>query len=207
MVRRGTFLRRNLLRAAKGGLGLCVASTFFTLVGYPASVNGASMCPTLNDPGPRQPNASCDVMHWFRQSLPTFLTDDWIWISCLAARKFLRGDAPAPLPRGLVIVFTSPKNPAESVIKRVIAREDDVIRNGGRTIVIPKGHCWVEGDNAASSLDSRKYGSISVGLIFGVATHIIMPFRRIRALDSHEPPHNQSTILVHRQEQQKETKS
>jgi len=206
MARR-TFLRRTLLRAGKGCVGLCVANTFFTLVGYPASVNGASMCPTLNDPEPRRAAVSCDVMHRFRQSLPTFLTDDWIWISCLAARKFIKGDAPAPLPRGLVIVFTSPKNPAESIIKRVIAREDDVIRNAGRTIVIPKGHCWVEGDNATSSVDSRKYGSISVGLIIGVATHIIFPIRRIRALDSNEPVYNQSTVLVHKHEKHTGTKS
>ena len=30
-----------------------------------------------------------------------------------------------------------------------------------RTIQIPKGHCWVEGDNARLSQDSRYYGPVS----------------------------------------------
>jgi len=33
--------------------------------------------------------------------------------------------------------------------------------------IIPKGHCWVEGDNIKTSADSSTYGSIPVGLIFG----------------------------------------
>jgi len=34
-------------------------------------------------------------------------------------------------------------------------------------IGVPKGHCWVEGDNTKISADSSSYGPISTGLIFG----------------------------------------
>ena len=39
--------------------------------------------------------------------------------------------------------------------------EDDIIRNDKysfREVAIPKGYCWVEGDNTAASSDSIKYG-------------------------------------------------
>jgi len=176
--------------------GVCVCNSFTCLVGYPASVSGCSMQPTLNPPDALKADASCDVMHKMRQTLPTFVTDDWVWINCMAARKITREGA-AHLNRGLVIVFVSPKDPSEFVIKRVIAKENDVIRNAGRTLVIPKGHCWVEGDNASKSIDSRRYGPISVGLITGVASHIISPFRRIRALDSSAGVKNKSTVILH----------
>ena len=35
-----------------------------------------------------------------------------------------------------------------------ISSTEDVIR-------VPEGHCWVEGDNKASSLDSRTFGPVS----------------------------------------------
>ena len=34
-----------------------------------------------------------------------------------------------------------------------------------RTIQIPKGHCWVEGDNARLSQDSRYYGPVSTSTL------------------------------------------
>lgn len=119
------------MRACRACVGLaagfCVCNTFTCLVGYPASVSGQSMQPTLNDPDDRAADTSCDVMHKVRQSLPTFLTDDWVWINCMAARKITGGGA-ARLNRGLVIVFVSPKDPTEFVIKRVIAKENVSIK-------------------------------------------------------------------------------
>ena len=50
-------------------------------------------------------------------------------------------------------------------------------------VVIPAGHCWVEGDNKETSIDSRRYGPVSVGLIFAKVTWVIYPFHRIRQLD------------------------
>ena len=55
--------------------------------------------------------------------------------------------------------------------------------NGG-VVIIPAGHCWVEGDNQELSVDSRKYGPVSYGLIFAKVTSVIYPIHRIRRLDT-----------------------
>jgi inner membrane protease subunit 1 len=34
-------------------------------------------------------------------------------------------------------------------------------------VVVPKGHIWVSGDNAADSRDSRLYGPVPMALIHG----------------------------------------
>lgn len=52
------------------------------------------------------------------------------------------------------------------MIKRLVAVEGDVVENPKsptRETVIPKGYCWVEGDNRKNSLDSRVYGPINIG--------------------------------------------
>jgi len=146
----------------------CSVYTFINLVGYPASVNGKSMQPTLN-PGHAR------LGYW---------QQDWVWVSCRRSRI-------ASMMRGDLLVYTSPKDPEEYLIKRLIAGEGDVIRTEGRysqaVVRIPPGHVWVEGDNWANSVDSNKYGTVPKGLVSGVATHIIWPPARAQALDQHVP--------------------
>lgn len=69
---------------------------------------------------------------------------------------------------------------------------------GGDVVVIPAGHCWVEGDNQEVSVDSRKYGPVSYGLIFGKANWVIYPFHRIRKLTSLSSPQDfsESTRVI-----------
>ena len=66
--------------------------------------------------------------------------------------------------RGDLLVYTSPKDPEEYLIKRLIAAEGDVIRTEGRysqaVVRVPPGHVWVEGDNWDNSVDSNKYGTV-----------------------------------------------
>ncbi len=64
----------------------------------------------------------------------------------------------------LVATFcSSPSNHKEKLIKRIIALPGDWI--GTNTLYdvlkVPEGRCWVEGDNSASSMDSRSFGSVS----------------------------------------------
>jgi len=52
-----------------------------------------------------------------------------------------------------------------------------------------QGRCWVEGDNAAESLDSQSaYGPVHLGLLEGRVTHIVWPPRRFRRVESRCPP-------------------
>ena len=63
----------------------------------------------------------------------------------------------------IIVIFHlfSYKDPQRHIIKRIIGLEGDIIRNDKysfREVPIPKGYCWVEGDNPAASSDSIKYG-------------------------------------------------
>jgi len=147
-------------------LGYCVGFTFIGLVGYPASVNGRSMQPTLN------PLATAGS-NWLEM--------DWVWVNCWRARKYA-------LNRGDLVVYNSPKDPQEYLIKRLVADEGDTVKTEGRYckpfVRIPQGHIWVEGDNWGNSVDSNNYGPVAKGLVSGVATNIIWPPSRIQKLPS-----------------------
>ncbi|XP_003739129.1 mitochondrial inner membrane protease subunit 2 [Galendromus occidentalis] len=94
------------------------------------------------------------------------------------------------IKRGDVIVFISPRDPSELLIKRVIGLQGDTIRTfkGNELVHIPSGHIWVEGDNHRVSYDSNDFGPISIGLTVAKATHILWPPRRISPIESAEAP-------------------
>ena len=71
----------------------------------------------------------------------------------------------------IVIFHLFYKDPQRHIIKRIIGLEDDIIRNDKysfREVAIPKGYCWVEGDNTAASSDSIKYGPSKIKPIFTI---------------------------------------
>ncbi|XP_059665062.1 mitochondrial ATP-independent inner membrane protease subunit 1a-like [Cornus florida] len=76
---------------------------------------------------------------------------------------------------GDVVLIRSPENPRKIVTKRVTAMEGDSVSyvldpNFGdrcETVVVPKGHIWVEGDNSYASRDSRIFGAVPYGLLQG----------------------------------------
>lgn len=57
----------------------------------------------------------------------------------------------------------SPRDHRQLIVKRLIALPGDWIQIPEMQEIrqIPQGHCWIEGDNAALSLDSRSYGPVS----------------------------------------------
>ncbi|XP_047083581.1 mitochondrial inner membrane protease subunit 2-like [Lolium rigidum] len=70
-----------------------------------------------------------------------------------------------------------PSDHKKDFVKRLIALPGEWIRIpvSQKIIKVPAGHCWVEGDNADRSWDSRSFGPIPLGLIKGRVTHIIWP--------------------------------
>ncbi|GMY25485.1 mitochondrial inner membrane protease subunit 2 [Fagus crenata] len=149
-----------------GLIGLTVSDRYASIV----PVRGASMSPTFN------PQAD------------TFM-DDHVLVEkfCLDNYKFSHGD---------VVVFCSPINHKEKLIKRIIALPGDWI--GTNTLYdvlkVPEGRCWVEGDNSASSMDSRSFGSIPLGLIQGRVTHVLWPPQRIGVVERRYPQERVSSF-------------
>lgn len=126
-------------------VGYCLVETFGNFVGWPASINGKSMQPTL---------LGCQDVHSDSWSWRQYMSE-WVWVNCWRAKT-------DNINRGDIIVYISPKNPNELLIKRVIALEGDVVDLDTDScypltrLRIPSGHIWVHGDNRAISVDSNK---------------------------------------------------
>ncbi len=100
--------------------------------------------------------------------------------------------------RGEVVVFQSPRNPSELVVKRVIATPGDLVGTtargevtiGGKLLaeryvragmtsgtiplqIVPSGCYFVMGDNRRDSLDSRSWGVLPGNLIVGRARLVL----------------------------------
>ena len=61
---------------------------------------------------------------------------------------------------------------------------------------VPEGRCWVEGDNAAESLDSRSaYGPVHLGLLEGRVLCVVWPPSRLGRVEARPPPPER---LLHR---------
>jgi len=101
-----------------------------------------------------------------------------------------------PFHRGDVVTLVNPKDPSETLIKRLIAFENDRVTYGKYDEVkdIPKGHVWVEGDNQnrntnpnkpyCNSLDSNVFGPVPAGLIKAKAIRVVYPkWRRIERIE------------------------
>ena len=142
----------NFLRGAAVVAGYVVNGYFCfkgvtSSVGTINSISGKSMQPTLN------PSMVCkaEEMSWSQQ----WIESDWVWVNCWRAMQH-------KVERGDLIVYVSPKNPEELLIKRVIATEGDIVETNGSgdyplpRVRIPSGHVWVQGDNRAVSVDSNK---------------------------------------------------
>ncbi|XP_035543954.1 mitochondrial inner membrane protease subunit 1-like isoform X1 [Juglans regia] len=103
--------------------------------------------------------------------LPTFnLTGDLF----LAERLSTRFDKVRP---GDVVLVRSPEDPRKLIVKRLLGMEGDSVtyvvdpKNSSRcdTVVVPKGHVWIEGDNIYASRDSRQVGPVPYSLLEGKA--------------------------------------
>jgi signal peptidase I len=106
------------------------------------------------------------------------------------------------IERGDVVVFHYPRDPEKSYIKRVIALPGDSLRidrgevwvNGKHLtetyvpeeyrdtkslaeMVVPLGTYYMMGDHRSISSDSREFGPVDRGLIYGKAVFVYWPTR------------------------------
>lgn len=123
-----------------------------------SKVDGSSMRPTLN-PSDLDPH-------------------DWVVLKKFKPTSNLKVND--------IVLLKSPFDPSKILCKRVKALSLDTIKcdankdansNDNSTMLIPRGHVWVEGDNI-HSVDSRNFGPISEGLIVGKVLFIIWPPQR-----------------------------
>ncbi|KAF3336417.1 mitochondrial inner membrane protease subunit 1 isoform X2 [Carex littledalei] len=101
---------------------------------------------------------------------------------------------------GDVVLMRSPGNPTLHLAKRILGVEGEKVTylvdpNNSKTIktvLVPEGHVWVQGDNIHKSYDSRKFGPVPRGLIQGRIFYRVWPPEKIGPIDSkvnpNEPP-------------------
>ncbi|OMO85086.1 Peptidase S26A, signal peptidase I [Corchorus capsularis] len=144
-----------------------ISVTFSDLIASVAAVRGASMYPTFNSK---------------TGSFLDSLSDDYVLVEklCLRKYKFSHGD---------VVVFSNPSDHKEKQVKRIIGLPGDWVGTHNDVVRVRQGHCWVEGDNSASSVDSRSFGPVPLGLVSGRVTHIIWPPHRIGSIETKVPQH------------------
>nr|XP_043626291.1 mitochondrial inner membrane protease subunit 1 [Erigeron canadensis] len=136
--------KESINRAAIFAKFLCLLHVTNTYIFSPTLVYGPSMLPTLN------------------------LTGDVVLSEFISHRIGKVGP-------GDVVLVQSPENPRKMITKRILAMEGQSVsflvnpNRGDRshTLVVPKGHVWIQGDNIYASKDSRNFGPIPYGLIQG----------------------------------------
>ncbi|KAL3833617.1 hypothetical protein ACJIZ3_008353 [Penstemon smallii] len=96
---------------------------------------------------------------------------------------------------GDVVLVRSPDNPRKIVTKRVKGVEGDVVSyllepstsDEQMSTVVPKGHVWVEGDNAYCSHDSRQFGPIPYALLHARIFFKVWPPKDLSSIGNKVP--------------------
>ncbi|KDQ63826.1 hypothetical protein JAAARDRAFT_54014 [Jaapia argillacea MUCL 33604] len=136
----------------------CACHLFSEYVGFVRFVDGPSMIPTMSQTG--ELVIENNLTHRLR---------------------------PNSLARGDLVTLVSPLDPQRLICKRLMGLPGDIIcvdptgqqAPSSEHVVVPKGHVWIMGDNAAASRDSRMYGPVSMSLIRGRIYARIWPWREI----------------------------
>ncbi|KAJ2834396.1 hypothetical protein GGI24_000401 [Coemansia furcata] len=108
-----------------------------------------------------------------------------LWRDVVLVDRMVQGEmALRRLKRGDVVTLVSPTDPDLLLVKRIIAMPHDCVvplGNPNSFVRVPKGHCWVEGDESFHSGDSSSFGPVSLGLIRGRALTPVWPPSRCGA--------------------------
>ncbi|KAJ6812448.1 putative mitochondrial inner membrane protease subunit 1 isoform X2 [Iris pallida] len=106
------------------------------------------------------------------------ITGDVVAVDRIAARRGSVGV-------GDIVLVTAPDNPRKVIAKRVTGLGGDAVTflvdpqgEESETVVVPKGHVWIQGDNIYDSRDSRQFGPVPYGLIQGRVFFRLWPLGR-----------------------------
>lgn len=169
--------------------------------------------------GDTQPIRPGRLLRFLRETLETILLAVVLFlvINAISARIRVDGNSMEPsfhngnyvivnrmayrwgeISRGDVIVFPSPENHDEDLIKRVIGLPGDRVRiqdgflyvndvridepyirapmaSDLREVRVPQGRVYVMGDNRNNSSDSRRWGPLDIEVILGKAVFVYWP--------------------------------
>lgn len=99
------------------------------------------------------------------------------------------------LERGDVVLLRRPDEPTQTTLKRLIGLDGDWVavpeRGDGHIERIPKGSCWVEGDDAChrdAACSASAFGAVPLALVEGVAAYVLWPPQRAGPVVSKLPP-------------------
>mmetsp|Transcript_74999 Transcript_74999/g.173938 ORF Transcript_74999/g.173938 Transcript_74999/m.173938 type:complete len:159 (+) Transcript_74999:65-541(+) len=148
------------------------------------------------------PWRNCAKVAWFGVPPLMFVKDRWVWLHCVEGhgmdptlnpqaffvdryfQDWVLIHRNAEFQKGDIVVLRDPDT-NNRVVRRLMAREREVLRNGdGAHIYVPAGHCWVEGDNARLSADSRSWGVVPMGLLDALVVAVVWPFWRARVFEA-----------------------
>jgi signal peptidase I len=100
---------------------------------------------------------------------PALAPGDWLLLDPTSARWPRRGS---------IVVFREPES-GILAIKRVAARPGDRVKLSAGILHLAPDEAWLLGDNLAVSVDSRRYGPVSVEALVGRAWFRYAPIRRL----------------------------
>ncbi|KAL0949694.1 hypothetical protein HGRIS_009731 [Hohenbuehelia grisea] len=116
------------------------------------------------------------------RSMQPTLNPDWLLSRDVGVFDVFSVQAKHHYTRGDVVALVSPMNPERMLIKRILAVEGDVVQTlppyPDPTVIIPKGHVWVEGDESFRTDDSNRFGPVPSALIESKLISIIWPLNR-----------------------------
>lgn len=164
--------------------GVLIGYTVISSSGYSIKqVSGRSMQPTFNpylqDRKHKKISTKDDTV--FKKIEKYF--NNWQPLDWVLVKSKGRYD----LQPGEIVTFYNPVVSTDRDIKRVHAVSHQMVSTRtykNRTVIVPKGHIWVQGDNPKLSKDSNVYGPIPAALVFSKAVAIIFPPWRCQRLQS-----------------------
>lgn len=133
--------------------------------------SGVSVSASPRVPGPSWGRARAGIWRVAvaeESMAPALAAGDWLLLDPTSGRWPRRGS---------IVVFREPDS-GVLAIKRVAARPGDTVRISAGILRLGPGEAWLLGDNAAASVDSRRYGPVTEEALVGRAWFRYAPFGR-----------------------------